>query len=524
MFEVAGGSGSITTLASFDGANGEDPEAGLIEDSSGNLFGTTESGGASGDGTVFEVAAGGASITTLASFLGSNGQSPQAGLVEDSSGNLFGTTAGGGPSFNGTVFEVVAGSGNITTLASFIGVINGATPRAELVEDSSGNLFGTTFSGVGANAQGTLFELVAGSRSITTLASFNGTNGDGPEGGLVEDSSGNLFGTTGSGGASGDGTVFEVTAGSGTVTILTSFDGADGANPVGGVVEDNSGNLFGTTESGGASGAGTVFELAAGSGSITILSSFNGSNGQNPHAGLIENSGGNLFGTTFSGTGTANGVGTVFEVAAGSGSITSLASFNGANGDGPVAGLVEDSSGNLFGTTEVGGVEDGGLGGLRAGTVFELAAGSDSIETLGLFNHTNGQNPTAGLVEDNRGNLFGTTELGGADGIGNVFELTAGTGNITTLASFNGTNGEEPVAGLVKDINGDLFGTTEGGGTSDNGTVSKLWSVVAASPSWPPSTARMGPHPWAAWLRTTTAICSGRPNRDARQATAQCSK
>ena len=175
MWEVAAGSGTIITLAS---SNGEYASS-LVEDSSGNLFGTTNLGGASGYGTVFEVAAGSGTITTLASFNGGNGAYPN-GVIEDSSGNLFGTTQGGGPSdapMNGvfgygTVFEVAAGSGTITTLANFNGS-NGEYPYTDVVEDSSGNLFGTTFFG-GANNDGTVFELPT-HVTVTSLADGSGT-------------------------------------------------------------------------------------------------------------------------------------------------------------------------------------------------------------------------------------------------------------------------------------------------------------------------------------------------------------
>ena len=197
------------------------------------------------------------------------------------------------------MFEVQAGSGTITTLASF-NLSNGANPDARLVEDSSGNLFGTTYMG-GANGDGTVFEVQAGSGTITTLASFNGTNGQWSEAGLVEDSSGNLFGTTQYSGANGEGTVFEVQAGSGTITTLASFNGTNGAGPEAGLVKDSGGNLFGTTVAGGANGDGTVFEVQAGSGTITTLASFNGTNGANPYAGLVEDSSGNFFGTTYEG-------------------------------------------------------------------------------------------------------------------------------------------------------------------------------------------------------------------------------
>ena len=201
------GSGTITTLASFDSTNGADPFGGLVEDQSGDLFGTTSEGGASGVGTVFEVQAGSGIITTLASFNGTNGDRPYGNLILDSSGDLFGTTEEGGADDDGTVFEVRAGSGAITTLVSFNGT-DGAEPAGALVEDQSGDLFGTTEFGGGFN-MGTVFEVQAGSGAVTTLASFDGTNGADPVGGLTMDASGNLFGTTYEGGANGQGLVFE---------------------------------------------------------------------------------------------------------------------------------------------------------------------------------------------------------------------------------------------------------------------------------------------------------------------------
>ena len=320
MFEVQAGSGTITTLASFNGTNGEWPIGGLVEDSSGNLFGTTEYGGAKDDGTVFEVQAGSGTIATLASFNGTDGAYPETGLVEDSSGNLFGTTGGGGSNGDGTVFEVQAGTGIITTLASF----NAANGEGHwgVVEDSSGNLFGTTVYGGAAN-YGTVFEVQAGSGTITTLASFQWGIGAYPEAGLVVDSSGNLFGTTYAGGATGFGTVFEVQAGSGTITTLASFNvtyiECEPYDP--GLVEDSSGNLFGTTYADGGYLDGTVFEVQRGSGTITTLATFNGTNRAHPW-GLVEDSSGNLFGTT--GGGGAIGCGTVFEIGAAGGQTVTL--------------------------------------------------------------------------------------------------------------------------------------------------------------------------------------------------------
>ena len=209
----------ITTLASFTGtgANGNAPVAGVTFDSSGNLFGTTYQGGTFGYGTVYEIAQGSSTLTTLASFTGNNGAYPNAGVTFDSSGNLFGTTLYGGASGKGTVYEIAKVTGTLTTLASFTGNgvgTNGSTPYGGVTFDSSGNLFGTA-SGGGTSGYGTVYEIAQGSSTLTTLASFTGANGSAPVAGVTFDSSGNLFGTTYQGGTSGQGTVYEI-AGAGS--------------------------------------------------------------------------------------------------------------------------------------------------------------------------------------------------------------------------------------------------------------------------------------------------------------------
>ncbi|MFI5458070.1 MAG: choice-of-anchor tandem repeat GloVer-containing protein [Isosphaerales bacterium] len=394
---------------------------------------------------------------------------PYAGLIRDSGGNLYGTTEQGGASNDGTVFELAQGSGTITVLASFNGT-NGCHPYDAPIMDSSGNLYGATFAG-GASSHGTVFELAKGSGKITTLASFNGTDGEAPQdrGSLIMDSGGNLYGTTLGPGYSGYGTVFELAQGSGTITTLASFVAPNGTNPSSGLIMDSSGNLYGTASEGGASGDGTVFELAQDSGALTALASFNGTDGLDPVTGLIIDSSGNLYGTAAGGT---SNDGTVFELAPGSGTITTLATFNGANGSGPSA-LIMDSSGNLYGTSSGGGTSNDG-------TVFELAKGSGTITTLASFNGTNGAGPSDALIIDSSGNLYGTTANGGALGDGTVFELAHGKHTITALASFNGTNGAGPEDALIMDSSGNLYGTTVGGGSGDGyGTVFELTGAAA---------------------------------------------
>ena len=373
-----------TTLHSFSGADGSHPQAGLIRDASGNLFGTTASGGTNSAGTVFELVNSNRTYTekVLHIFLGSpDGAFPAAGLIMDASGNLFGTTdSGGGPGNGGTVFELVNFNGTFTekVLYSFGGYPDGASPQAGLIMDASGNLFGTTQFG-GSNSSGTVFELVnsSGTYSEKVLYSFVGsTDAIDRQPGLIMDASGNLFGTTPETDANHFGTVFELVNSSGTYTVkvLHSFtDSPDGRDPQAGLIMDASGNFFGTTYFGGAGHGGTVFELVNSNGIYTekVLYGFPSSpnDGESPVAGLIMNASGDLFGTTYFGG--ANYAGTVFELVNSNGTFSERVlhsfAYGGCSADGarPFAGLIMDASGDLFGTTDFGGANNGG-------TVFKI--------------------------------------------------------------------------------------------------------------------------------------------------------
>jgi uncharacterized repeat protein (TIGR03803 family) len=372
----------------------------------------------------------------------------------------------------------------LKTLFNFNGPA-GASPSASLLIDSSGNLFGTAHSG-GSNKLGTVFELPAigaAYGSALPLIVFSSQSGSHPDAGLIADAAGDLFGTTHNGGAAGGGTVFEVVKTSGIyistpITTLVSFSGTNG--PVGGLITDAAGNLFGTT-AGGGTGNGTVFEIqktpTGYASTATTLVSFSGTNGSTPSAGLFLDVEGNLIGTTAGGG--ANPNGTVFEIlktATGyANAPTTLVSFNGTNGANPNSDLIADANGNLFGTTT-----RGGANALNDGTVFEIlrtGAGYASAPTILVsFDIDDGAFPAAGLIADVAGNLYGTTEGGGANKLGTVFAVMKGaTGYAalpTTLASFNGSlNGSVPAGGLIGTVGGNLFGTTSSGGLNGQGTV-----------------------------------------------------
>lgn len=368
------------------------PYAGLIFDSDGNLYGTTTNGGFYDEGAAFELSPGTDGKWTekvLHSFgNGKDGYSPFAGLVFDSSGNLYGTT---GTRFNGkssgTVFELSLNSNGKWTervLHNFVNGKDGMFPDANLVFDKAGNLYGTTSQGGRYDLFGTVFELspsLDGKWTEQILHSFNNNGKDGyqPLAGLIVDASGNLYGETSQGGSGigcSCGTVFELSPGKNGVwneKVLHSFtsNGKDGFYPYTGLTFDGGGNLYGTTYQGGTHSNGTVFELSPGTrGRWTerVLHSFDGNDGANPKAGLILDAGGNLYGTTQYGGTYSDG--TVFELLLGTnGKWTErvLHSFSNNRKDGtnPEAGVILDSSGNLYGTTRSGGTYD-------SGTVFEI--------------------------------------------------------------------------------------------------------------------------------------------------------
>jgi uncharacterized repeat protein (TIGR03803 family) len=352
-------------------------------------------------------------------------------------------------------------------LYTFTGTTSGFYPIAGLVPDEAGNLYGTTNqggnSGCGGFGCGTVFEVTPSGAEIV-LHTFTGApDGANPTAGMILDKEGNLYGTTQYGGASCCGTVFQLSP-TGEETILHSFTGgADGGAPYAGLIRDGAGNLYGTTQAGGAS-YGTVFELTPG-GILKVLYAFSGgADGAVPLGGLVPWNG-NFYGTTVEGGAFRSG--TVFQVTR-NGKETVLHSFSGGlDGVSPFAGLIRDNDGNLYGTTLGGG--GSGCGGSGCGTVFEVT--QSGTETV-LYSFTDG-GPVAGLVRDAHGNFYGTTQRGGSSFSGTVFKLSP-SGVQTVLHTFTGgSDGQYPESGLVR-AGKAFYGTTFYGGPTDGGTVFKV--------------------------------------------------
>ena len=344
--------GPKSSLAQFNGANGAHPYAGVVEHSTGNLWGTASGGGAHNDGVIWEIPYGTITFNVYASFDGANGSGPIGGVTQDSSGNLWGTTLYGGADNGGVVWEIPSGTSTIKAFASFDGA-NGWLPAAGVMIDSNGNLWGTTETG-GAGGYGVVWEVPKGSTAMKVVVSFDGANGAYPVAGVTEDSNGNLWGTTTQGGASDDGVVWEIPKGSSTLKVVAGFNGSNGDNPAAGVMEDSNGNFWGTAANGGAGGYGVVWEIAKGSTTLKVVASFNGANGISPYAGVTEDSHGNLWGTTFDGG--SNGLGVVWEIPNGSTTLSAVGGFYNSTGAHPYAGVMVDSDGDLWGTTEYGGL------------------------------------------------------------------------------------------------------------------------------------------------------------------------
>jgi uncharacterized repeat protein (TIGR03803 family) len=356
---------------------------------------------------------------------GSDGADPLNGLIVDAAGNLYGTASIGGGSGHGLVFEI-SSSGAKTELHLFKGGKDGSGPQGFLILDSAGNLYGTTAAG-GLHNSGTVFK-IAGTTE-TVLHSFGGQlDGTDPVAGLAIDGAGNLYGTTSFGGALGNGTVFELSppstlGGTWVESVLYSFGSSpDGAIPVGGVSLDASGNVYGTTSAGGAYGFGRVFELTPGTAwTETAIHDFqNGDDGGVPYAGLIADQSGNFYGAATEGGN--NGGGTIFELtpANGSWNFTAVQSVPGWGISGSFRNVVLDpSSGNLYGTTHC----DGDY---NSGTVYELTPSGGSWDYTLLYTFTGGEDGLysfSNLVLS-QGKLYGTTKYGGTKNKGVVFEVT----------------------------------------------------------------------------------------------------
>jgi uncharacterized repeat protein (TIGR03803 family) len=415
-------------------------------------------------------------FTTLVVFDGTNGGLPSWALVQGIDGNFYGSTGFGGTGSQGTVFKITP-AGKLTTLQSI------QYPHLS-VQATNGNFYGTTPDG-GPMGAGTVFKMTATGK-LTTLYNFCSQPGcaDGsyPYGGVIQASDGNFYGTTAGGGTKNYGTVFKITP-AGKLTTLAAFGSVGSAGT--GVVEGTDGNFYGTTSDGGPNGYGTIFKVTPG-GKLTKLHTFEFTDGKFPYDALIQGSDGNFYGTTY--TGGANdpqaceggGCGTIFRITP-SGTLTTLYNFcsqpNCIDGQWPSGGLVEGTDGNFYGITDAGGDFGESCPFGICGTVFKMTP-EGVLTTLHSFDTTDGSSPYAGLVQGTNGKFYGNTEMGadlscgGGYGCGTVFSLDVGLGPFVETRPTSGKVGAKVVI-----LGDNLKGAT---GVSFSGTAA-TFKVVSKS-------------------------------------------
>jgi uncharacterized repeat protein (TIGR03803 family) len=401
------------------------------------------------------VSAGNTSVLTLR-----NVGSADAGSYGVVVSNVLGSVTNAGGTL--ALIPVTVPGATLTTLYSFQDANDGATPLASLVQATNGSFYGTTLSG-GAHGQGTLFRITTNG-ALTTLHAFSGgSDGAAPRAGLIQALDGNLYGTTSSGGPSGGGTVFRAMLNGGLTTLHAFSSGHDGANPWG-LVQAADGNFYGTTSSGGDSSDGTLFKMSS-NGTLTVLRGFSAADGANPRGGLVQGNDGSLYGVTLMyGVGSPYD-GTVFRIST-TGTLTTLFNGSGTNRFSPRDRLIQSSDGNFYGTT----LDDGAN---RSGTIFRMTPSGALTRLYSFTAGSDGYWPRAALVEGRDGYFYGTTTIGGTYGSGTAFRMTPG-GVLTTILYFDGFNGANPAAPLLQAADGNFYGTTPNGGGYGFGTVFRL--------------------------------------------------
>jgi uncharacterized repeat protein (TIGR03803 family) len=470
-------SGVGTVLHSFQGGtnDGSGPSA-LTLGSDGNIYGTTHEGGAHNGGTFFRMSPSGV-VTLIYSFGGTTTDAvePQGALVQDADGNWYGTAPVGGANLIGAVFKVTS-AGVESVLYSFGSTPgDGASPQS-IIMGSDGSFYGITgASPAGSAGTGTVFKLTPAG-DATVLHSFQGGPADGsqPLGGLIQGSDGNFYGTTVFGGANNFGTVYRITP-DGTESVLYSFGGGalDLGLPNGQLVQGLDGHFYGAA-GGGTSGRGAVYEITP-AGAVTVLYNFgsNPDDGESPEGPLIQDLNGNFYGTTLFGTGYYTG--TVYKITAGGIGTVLYAFGTNADGEGP-RNIIRGSDGNLYGITCPGGPYDGGI-------VFRItpAGVETALYPFGAL-ATDASCPSGTFIQGNDGNFYGTAS-GGANGTGSIFELTP-TGMESVLYSFPAATSGTPYPNpnsITQGSDGNFYGTTQSGGASGLGSVFKVTSAGAAS-------------------------------------------
>jgi len=462
LFSFDYSSNTFSVLTTFTGSNGRDPRGNLMIASNGSIYGTTFYGGSSSSGTIFEYNPSTSTFTKLVDFSGNNGYLPYSGLIQCSTGKLWGVTTSGGIYGTGVIYEYTISNNTLTRRHSLSSSTNGSYPYCDLIEAPNGDLYGTAPGG-GANGQGTLFSFDTTSYSFTNEMSFNwGFDGRQPYASLTLTPNGQIFGMTLEGGWYDNGVLFEYEYLTSTYSVKCEFISYGlGKKPSSGLIKATNDKLYGTTETGGRYGGGVLFELDPATNTYAVKKHFNqDTTGTESSSPLLQAANGNIFG--FTTTNGPSGYGTMFEYNPSNDSFYVRVNFSNTNGQPLYNAMTQHSNGNIYGT-----VRGGGTYGY--GNLFEYNPSTHVFTVKYSFNTgSNGTNPVMRMAEAPNGKLYGMTY--GPSGV--IFEYDPSTNTYTKKISFNSSShGIYPTASLTLASNGLLYGTTSQGGTNTNGVL-----------------------------------------------------
>ena len=472
IFSINTDDTGFTVLQNFNSTNGASPFSSLLQGADGKLYGMTSGGGGSDKGVIFSMNIDGTGYNILQNFNGTNGYFPYGSLLQGNDGKLYGMTQQGGSSKYGIIFNTNTDGTGYNILQNFDGT-NGYFPQGSLIQGTDGKLYGMTYKG-GRSIEGSygysngfIFSINADGTGYTIMQNFNNDNGAYPQSSLIKGREGKFYGMTSAGGNLGHGVIFSTNTDGTGYTILQNFNGTNGTGPSGSLLQGIDGKLYGMMAYGGSyftlsnQGYGVIFSINTDGTGFTILQNFNGINGANPVGSLIQDTDGKLYGMTYQG---GRGYGVIFRMNTDGTDYTILQNFIRVNGRHPCSSLIQGKDGKLYGLTSDGGSSYNGV-------IFGMNTDGTGYTILQNFNSTNGASPFGSLIQGKDGKFYGMTRYGGSSGKGVIFSTNSDSTNYIILQNFNGTNGASPVGSLTQGTDGKLYGVTRKGGSSNLGVV-----------------------------------------------------
>ncbi|TKK67474.1 T9SS type A sorting domain-containing protein [Ilyomonas limi] len=449
-----------TKLKDLDGGNGGSPYGSLMQAADGKLYGMTAYGGSKGEGVIFSYDLTTATYSRQIDFDGSNGAYPYGHLIQTADGKLYGMTNAGGYFNDGVIFSFNPSTFTYTKLKDF-DIASGGNPYDGLMQAADGKLYGTTSDG-GSNNSGVIFSFNPVTAAYVKLKDLDDANGSSPQSNLVQTTDGKLYSMTTNGGSGGSGVIFAFDPSQLSYTKVKDFgSNTVGSNVLAGLIQ-SAGKLYGMTNTGGNKGAGVIYSFNPATSMYTNLYSFDGANGSNPYGSLMQAKDGKLYGMTYSGG--SKGYGVIFLFDTATSLYTKVYDFDYSKGGNPTGSLIQATNGKLYGMTYYGGNNG-------AGVVFSFDPVTLVYTKLVDFNGTNGAYPYGSLMQATDNKLYGLTYSGGSKGFGVIFSFDPATSIYTKQRDFAGTNGSNPTGNLLQAADGKLYGMTSFGGSSDKGVI-----------------------------------------------------